>query len=163
MLNLAPNFDNIKYNYLLLQNKYYSEHIQTYLGLQKEMQKLVGDPNQKLNFLSDYRAIKIYSPIRNNIKVVTVYNNISEAQYQLKSEFDYILLHRDSKMMMNEQDFKHWLDSDPPGSSKLKNIWIESRKVANSLINTGKLKGSSYKLIYNKQKLLQKLLLFKRV
>jgi len=155
-INITLNFDNIKNSYLHYQDKYYSENVQRSLNSQNELQKLLGDQDQKLKLLIDYRAPVIYSNFRDNIDTISIFDNVSVVEKWSQSEFDYILLHNDSRMMIDEKDFKNLsVNADP----KLKTIWIESRRIIKSLMNTGQFRESKYKIIYNKNKLI----LFKRI
>jgi len=150
-LNTALNFNAIKHSYLFYYTQYNSQTTQTLLESQKELQKLVGDPDQKLNLLIDYRAPVIYSNFRKNITTITMFDNVSEFKKESNSEFDYILLHKDSKMLLDKKDFQRISVGADEG---VKNILTESRGMIESLINTGIFRESRYEVIYDKNKLI---------
>jgi hypothetical protein len=150
-LNIALNYSAIKHSYLHYHNKYNSQTTQTLLESQKELQKLVGNSDQKLNLLIDYRAPVIYSNFRKNISTISMFDNVSVVEKWSKSEFDYILLHKDSKMLLDKKDFQRISTS---ADEALKNTWVESRGMVESLINTGIFRKSRYEVIYDKNKLI---------
>jgi len=138
--------------------KKYSENTKILLESQKEMQNLVGDSKQKLNILADYRAPMIYSGFNKNITVISLFDNINIARNNLLKDqyFDYILLHRDSIVMSNDNDFNEKINYASPD---IKNNWIESRDIVNKLLKSNIFMGFEYQLIYDKNKLI----LFKKV
>lgn len=161
-LNLTLGFDRINDSYLTYHNKYHSERVQIALKAQNELQKLLGDPDQKLNLLIDFRAPVIYSIFKKNIKSITMFDNVSVVEKWSASEFDYILLHNDSRinyqLHIGDGEFKNTLDllySDP----KRKNILVESRRMIKQLSDTGHFRESDYKIVYDKNKLV----LFKKI
>ena len=149
--NFTLNFAVIKNNYLNYYVQYKSKTTQTLLESQKELQRLIGDSNQKLNFLADHRAPVIYSSFRKNISTILIFDNISVVEKWSNSEFDYILLHRDSKMFFSEKDL---LDIYAKADSALKDVWIQGRKTTKSLLDTCEFRKSRYQIIYDKNKLI---------
>ena len=151
-LNIALNFSTIKNSYLNFYTKSNSQTTQTLLESQKELQKLVGSSDQKLNLLIDFRAPVIYSNFReNNINSIFMYDNVSVVENQSKSEFDYILLHKDSKVLLDKKDFQK---ISTGADEAIKNTWVESRGMVESLINTGIFRKSRYEVIYDKNRLI---------
>ena len=80
-----------------------------------------------------------------------MFDNVSVVEKWSKSEFDYILLHKDSKMLLDKKDFQRISTS---ADEALKNTWVESRGMVESLINTGIFRKSRYEVIYDKNKLI---------
>ena len=151
-LNITFNFSTIKNSYLNSYTKPNSQTTQTLLESQKELQKLAGNSDQKLNLLIDFRAPVIYANFRdNNIITIFMYDNVSVVENQSKSEFDYILLHKDSKVLLDKKDFQK---ISAGADEAIKNTWVESREMVESLINTGIFRKSRYEVIYDKNKLI---------
>lgn len=150
-INTLMAFDQIKDGYMEHYNKYQSEDMERVFNSQKELQKLVGSPDQTLTLLIDYRAPVIYSNFRKNINMISIFDNISVVETWTQDEFDYILLHKDSLMLIDEKDFQRIsINAD----TSLKSTWNNSRKITQSLLKTGKFRNSQYSIIYNKNKLI---------
>ena len=138
--------------------KKHNENTKNLLESQKEMQNLVGDSKQKLNILADHRAPMIYSGFNKNITVISLFDNINIVKnYPSKDQyFDYILLHRDSIVMSNDNDFNEKINYASPN---IKNNLTESRDIVNKLLKDNIFMGFKYELIYNKNRLM----LFKKL
>jgi len=154
--NFFLNFPTIKYNYLEHYNRYYSEKTQNLIKSQKELQGLIVDSNQKLNLLIDYRAPVIYSNFRKNITITSLFDNIIVVLKWSNPEYDYILLHRDSKLFLNKEEFQ---EDVKQADDYFKEIWIQSREIIASIIKTGQFQNSKYQIIYDKNELI----LFKKI
>lgn len=149
--------NNINYHleFFLKKN---NENTKNLLESQKEMQNLVGDSKQKLNILADYRAPMIYSGFKKNITVISLFDNINIVKNYLSKDqyFDYILLHRDSIIMNDENDFNEKIKH---ASLDIKNNWTESRDIVNKLLKNNIFMDLEYQLIYDKNRLM----LFKKL
>lgn len=149
--NLFLNFPAIKNNYLDHHNRYKSDRTQTLIKSQKELQELVGDPSQKLNLLIGHRAPVIYSNFKKNITITSIFDNISVMEKWNNPEYDYILLHRDSKAFLGDKEFQ---ENIKQADISFQERWNQSRKIIQSLIKTGQFRDSQYKKVYDKGKLL---------
>ena len=159
ILNIVFIINNNRINYHLeFFLKKHNENTKNLLESQKEMQNLVGDSKQKLNILADYIAPMIYSGFNKNITAITLFNNINIARHNLLKDqyFDYILLHRDSIVMSNDNDFNEKINYASPD---VKNNWIESRDIVNKLLKNNIFMDLEYQLIYDKNRLI----LFKKL
>lgn len=146
--------------YIRFIAKLHSDEMQEMLKSQKEMQKIVGSPKQNLSILIDYRAPVIYSNFRKNINMLVIFDNIGELTQDSTKEnqsFDYILLHKDSKMLIKKNIFDTEFNTADPA---LKKTWNESRELIEILLKNGNFRNHKYKIVYETEKLilLQKLL-----
>ncbi len=154
-------------NYTNLQRGFYSNfkyfqmlnnpEIIAKIEFNEDVKKIIPDPKnnpkQPINVLMDFRASFPYAHLeRQNLEVQFSFDNLKSAQNQVNGEFDYISLNKTSSGFLSDNEFAQNLKT--LNDELVIANQIDSRKVIQNLMTTGKLKGSEYELLLDQNNII---------
>lgn len=118
----------------------------------KAMKAIIPDPKENpdknINVLMDFRAIFPYAHLeRKNLNVHFVFDNFQLFSKKIDGDFDYISLNKSSPFFLSDQKFSEFI-ADIKDEALLNNQ-VESRKIVQNLIKSGKFKNAKYQILLN--------------
>jgi len=152
-LSLYTNYPNI-YSGFYSNLKYFHLHknpeVIAILKENQAIKEIIPDPktfpDQKINVLMDFRSIFPYAHLeRENLNVQFVFDNFQIASKQIEGDFDYISLNKNSPFFYSEQKFAEFIGGMKDGQLIIDQV--ESRKMIQSLIKSGKFKTAKYQIL----------------